>query len=368
MTSLLYTPLQIKQYSYSHNGSKPQSWPENNKGSVQCSGEGYYGQLYSLMNMSILINKYISVGFFEYAAVSLSLSLVIAKFFPAVHNKIVLRVTRVEHQSLYWGTVIVSNIFTYGLLFLARKGWSLLTISHPAQYILVILEVVFNTILLVGALIASCKGHGGTGVPVPNGIVKICIYISFLFSCFCCCVGCSVYCKKKTLRVLVLFSFMSFIYHSLLDVISVTLLLFIEETRASTATFTLLYISLLIFLVLFASFTLLTLIQRNVSGWHQCLNCFGGAFLFITVFVALMLLIIMYITAMFSLKLQGVSGIVTGLIPSIVLSFISWYIKKKFFTRKHTTGSTNSDMGHEPGISGGAENDKLEDNDRMLLP
>ena len=354
---------------------------------MQCSGESDFLLLnppLKLMNWSFWdINQYIFLGFLEYVTVSLSLSLVIAKFFPAIHNQIVSRVTRVEHQSLYWGTVIVSNIFTYGLLFQAGRGWLLslgmldrgyiyiyiyeYNIKYPV-IILTILEVVFHTVLFVGALVASCRGHGGTGVPIPNGMAKILIYVSFLFSCFCCCDGCSVRCKTKALRVLVLFSFMSFIYHSILDVISVTLLLFIEETRASIATLTLLYISLLVFLVLVASFSLLTLIPRNVSVRYQCLNCFGGAFLFITVFVALILLIAIYMTIVFSLKLQGVSGIVTGLIPSIVLSSISWYIKKRLLTKKHTTGSINSDMGHEPGTSGGAENDKFEDDDQILLP
>ena len=136
-------------------------------------------------------------------------------------------------------------------------------------------------------------------------------------------------CKTKTLRVLVLFSFMSFIYRSILNVISVSLLLFIEETRASVVTFTLLYISLLVFLVLFVSFSLLTLIQRNVSGWYQCLNCFGGAFLFLAVFGALMLMIVIYMIIVFSLEPQGLSGIITGLIPSLVLSSISWYIHQE---------------------------------------
>ena len=91
-----------------------------------------------------------------------------------------------------------------------------------------------------------------------------------------------------------------------MDVISVTLLLFIEETRTSTVVLTLLYISLLVFLVLFVSFSLFSLIQRNVSGRCQC----RGAFIFIAVFGALMLLIAIYMIIVFSLHLQGLSGIV----------------------------------------------------------
>ena len=364
-----FTLLQIKQYSYSHNGSKPHSWPENEKGSVQCSGEND-DQLhlsssipFKLFIWSIGNTHYILLCIVEYSIVSLALSLVIVKFFPAIHNQIVSRVTRVEYQSLYWGTVIVSNIFIF--LFLVGRAWSLkyfnLYFSKWIFCTVVTLEVVFNTICFVGALVASYTGHGGSGVPIPEGMAKNLIYIS---SFFCCCAGCSVNCKTKVLRILVLFSFMSFIYHSILDVISVTFLLFIEETRTSTVALILLYISLLVFLVLFVSFSLLLLIKHNVSGWHQCLHIFGRAFILIVVFGALMLLIALYMVIVFTLELRGLSGIVTGIIPSIVLSSISWYIKKKLFTEEHNTSSNMSQLPAEnETIINGNENEST-----TLLP
>ena len=334
---------------------------------MQCSGasdDQLYWSSLKLLIWSIVDTQYSWVCIVEYAAVSLSLSLVIAKFFPAIHNQIVSRITRVDHQSLYWGTIIVSNILTYGLVFLAGRACSLNYFyyipSKSILFTLVILEVVFNMILFVGALVASCSGHGSTGVPIPKGMAKIMIYVS---SCFCFCVGCSVRFKSKALRVLVLFSFMSFIYHSILDVISVTLLLFIEETRTSTVVCTLLYISLLFFLVLFVSSSLFCLIQHNVSGRCRCVNCFGVAFIFIAVFGALMLLIAIYMVIVFSRHLQGLSGIVTGLIPSIVLSSISWYIKNKLLTKEHNTGSSSSGMSQLPTEYGTIinDNEKLED-------
>ena len=51
------------------------------------------------------------LGVGKYMISSLSLALLIAKFFPAVHNQIVSKATRFEYQSLYWGTAVVSNIF-----------------------------------------------------------------------------------------------------------------------------------------------------------------------------------------------------------------------------------------------------------------
>ena len=60
------------------------------------------------MDFSMTSQTFANLSWAEYVFVSLSLALVIAKFFPAVHNQIVSRATRLEHQSLYWGTAVVS--------------------------------------------------------------------------------------------------------------------------------------------------------------------------------------------------------------------------------------------------------------------
>ena len=324
--------------------------------------------------------QYMMLSTIEYVIISLSLSLVLAKFFPAIHNRIVSRITKLEHQSLYWGTVIVFNVLTYGMLYQAGRGWCLTLLYDQymmAQWfdirwrsiiasIFVIQEVVVNVILLFGALIASLRNCGITSVLIPNGIAKIIINISFLITCFCCCVGCSPQRKAKTLRVLVMFSFMSFIYHSVMDIIAVTFLIFIQKSRASVITITLLYISLLIFLVLFASYSLLILFRANysnISHLNQCLTCFGGAFLFFTLFSALILMILTNIIIVFSLNLQGVSGIVTGLVPSIALSSIAWYIKIRLVTKGHTNSSSSvpGQLQTETGANG-------REDERMLLP
>ena len=94
----------------------------------------------------------------------------------------------------------------------------------------------------------------------------------------------------------------------------------------------------------------------------------------IIVFGAVMLIVIMYMVLFFSLKLTGISGIITGLIPSIALSAVSWYIKNRLLreeARVHSTTSseygatdemTVNDGGSE--VNGGDTNDEQ----RMLLP
>ena len=239
------------------------------------------------------------------------MALVVAKFFPIFHNQMISRANRLEHQSLYWGTAIVSNIFFYGLVLGAMRAGSIslqvinlfdsnLNLEWFTTYIVTILPIqegLVFFILLFGAVVGSLKNH--TNIPVPSGMAKIVIHISFLFSCFyVCIVCCSEQRKVKALRVLVMLSFMSFVYHAIMDAMSIMFLLFIEGSRASVLTFTLLYVSFVIFLVLLVSFSFLTLFRSrntNTSFCKQLLSCFGGLCLFFTVFPAVMLMIVIHV-------------------------------------------------------------------------
>ena len=300
------------------------------------------------MTWSMDTHQFTKLGWVEYVFVSTSLALVIAKFFPAVHNQIVSRATRLEHQNLYWGTAVVSNVFTYGLLFAAMRGWSIIEqfmymqslvsytdhLCFAALCIASAQEVVINVILFVGALVGSLRSTIMT--PIPPGIGGCVTNLSFCWSCFCCCVCCSPRCRAKTMRVLVLFSFMVFIYSIVMAGISVVFVLFIEESRTSVITCSLFIISLIVFLVFFVSFLLFSLSwdrNNDASFCQQFIECFGGVCMLTTVFLAVMLMVVMYMIIVFSLNLKGVTGIVTGLIPTIALSAASWYIKKRLGKR-----------------------------------
>ena len=298
--------------------------------------------------------------------VSLSLALVIAKFFPAIHSQLVSRATSLEYQSLYWGTAVVSNVLVYGLLVITARGWAITLqgFENPLNdynmktlYILPSIQgILVLGILFIGSLISSMRSHRNSHIPIPKGMAKICIQLSFCFTCFCCCVCCSGRCRAKTLQVLVLFSFMTSIYCGIMNAISVGFVLFDDESRTMTVTVTMLCISLILFLVVLISFSLFLLSRgRNVAMYQQAINSCGGIFMLITIFVAVMLLIVMYMIIFFSLNLTGFSGIVTGLIPSIALSAGSWYIKKRL--DKAQAQSNNPSTQSQYGATGGAVND-----------
>ena len=338
------------------------------------------------MDFSMTSHTFVKLSWAEYVFVSLSLALVIAKFFPAVHNQIVSRATRLEHQSLYWGTAVISNTFIYGLVFAAMRGWSIMVQkfyfdtlcykniffdvnSIPEKCILVpsVQEVVIQVILFIGAIVASLRNNCGISIPIPRGMAKVMINISFWWSCFCCCVCCSRRCKAKTLKVLIMFSFMVFIYRNIMDVISFTFMMFIERSRVIIITIAFLYISLMMFLILSVSFSLFIMLNGSNAGMsivQQFCAFLGGVCTLISVFGAVALIVVVYMIVFFSLRLQGFSGILTGLIPTIALSAASWYIKKRLLERALNRPHTSD----QPECAATINDGEVENDQRLLIP
>ena len=380
------TFLQIKVYSES--GGKLQThWDQSQKGTL--TEYFYYDDsdfdddrqdVLVFMTYPMTSHTFVKLSLAEYVFVSLCVALVIAILFPAVHNHIVSKATRLEHQSLYWGMVVVSNIFVYGLVFGVGRGWSISfscmslesvysdsDVTSKQLLVPVSLEVVINVILFSSALFASLKSRNSSHGVVPRELGKFLINISFCWSCFCVCVCCSKRCRAKTMSVLVMFSLMVFLHHNIMEAISFGFALFIEPTRIIVITIGLFYLSLMVFLVLSVSLSIFIL--RGTPLYQQFISLVGIVILLLSIFGAVGLMFVVYMIIFFSLRLHGFSGIVTGLIPSIALSAASWYIKKRL---ERGLSQPNTDTAQpEYGATAGTVNDgenKDSDEQRMLLP
>ena len=159
---------------------------------------------------------------------------------------------------------------------------------------------------------------------------------------------------------------MVFIHHNVMFVIS-NMFVLVDQNRNIIIVYSLLYVSLLVFLVLFLSFSVFSGNSRNVSLCRQCLHSLGGFFLLVTVFTAVLLLVIIYMITISSMNLKGFTGIVTGIMPSIALSAVSWYIRKILKERHHSkTTTTHSEHTSTP-INDGETEDTANDQS-ILLP
>ena len=335
-TLTLYIQLYMQMKVYAEAGGKPQNWDTSQKGTIitQNFNDIEIHPVIKLLGWSISRDLIYKLCLAEYTLVSISLVLVIAKVVPVYHSKLVSKVTTQEYRSLYWGTVVVSNCFTLGLLFPAGRGFSIMSFPHwfffttenyfPYFTLFSILEITMYIVFFVAAVIATRRSNVGI-IHIPNGMAKVLIHIS---SCFCCCCCCSSRCRAKGIRVLVLFSFMSFIYHSIMDAISVGYMLFVSVSV--TFTMTMLYISLLFFLVSLTSVILYTSTRRDSrSAVKGSVMCIVGTCTLLIIFCAVILIVTVYVIIITSLKPKGVVGFATSLIPSLGLSAAGWLIKKK---------------------------------------
>ena len=158
-------------------------------------------------------DTFIRVGLAEYMFVSLSVALIIAVCFPSVHDQIVSKATRLEYQSLYWGTAVVCNVFTYGMVFVIGRGAHLFlnyvfTLNNTVLIVAAVQEVVVHVILFVGSVFPLIRGGHS-------------LRRSLFHTSFCCFICCATVVGKKTTKVMIVFSFMNFIYHNVMDLISV---------------------------------------------------------------------------------------------------------------------------------------------------
>ena len=257
---------------------------------------------------------------------SFSVALIIAIYFPKVHNQIVSKVTRLEHQSLYWGSAVISNFFTYGLIFASARAWAMygsyaISSIMSVPFVLFVQEMVVYAILFVGNLLALLRGSQ-SDIPIPKGALNNLITIPFC--CFCYCPMSDIKRKKAT----IFFGFMNFIFHIIMDVISLLFIMFVDHARAKAVTAAILYIVSIVFLMLFVSFLCYELFHLLQQKKPQLI--FGFFAITIIGFVAVTFILIMYMTIFFKYNPSELNIVATALLPSILLSGGAWYIKKSF--------------------------------------
>ena len=330
-------------------GGRPKTWDRKQKGYTSLNSEAHDSfDVRAITNLVPDKDTLLNLCLTEYVFVSLSLALVIAKFFPAIHSQLVSRATSLESQSLYWGAAVVSNVLVYGLVLVGGKGFSLYLLHHvhpPTVYAASVLQVISYCILLVTSLLT--RENAKANVPIPKGMAKYIINASFCFTFFCCCVCSSKHCRGKTLRVLVLFSFMLFIYHSAMQGIAVGFALLVNVPI--TVTLSALYILSLLFPIILVYFlTMVTADLTNLKGYQQALKVTLNAIIFVCLFAGVLLIIFVYVLMTFKLQPGGTAGVVSALVPPVILSAAGWYVKKKLLITDNSevTSPENKDESH----------------------
>ena len=285
----------------------------------------------------------------EYVFVSLSLALLIAKFFTKINSQLVSKATHPEYQSLYWGAAVVSNVFVYCGVFAIGRIISLVillltTLHPPTVYVAATLQVIIYIIFFLVSLFTN-----NSNVPIPEGMGKFLINASL-----CCILYCSVCCsthrREKALRVLVMFSLMTFTFHAIMEAVSVCFNLIINVPE--TVTVTLLYILSLTFLIVFFYYIIMaTTDLTDFKNWTQWLKLIATVLGLITIFGATLLSIIIYMIMILTLEPEGFPAVVSALLPPVVLSGAAWYLKKTISKKASTTNGSKEPISVEMKIT-----------------
>ena len=78
-------------------------------------------------------------------------------------------------------------------------------------------------------------------------------------------------------------------------------------------------------------------------------------------------MVVIYMIIVFSLNLKGVTGILTGLIPSIALSAASWYIRKRLL-KNEASRSNIQDQPANDEVINNREREDVDDVQNLLFP
>ena len=338
--------LQIKCYAEAR--GIPETWDNEQKGLTSFNPEALIG--FDARQITKWVpnnNALFDLCLAEYVFVSLSLALLIAKFFPKIYSQLVLKATIPEYQSLYWGAAVVSNVFVYcGVFAFGRiiTLYALSSIHPPTVYVAATLQVIIYIIFFLVSLFTK---HNN--VPIPEGMGKFLSNASLCFILYCS-VCCSTHRRENALRVLVMFSLMTFTFHAIMEAVSVCFNMIVNVPETVTVT-SLCILALTFLIVIFYYIIMATTGLTDLKKWSQWFKLIASVLGLITIFGAAMLIIIVYMIMILTLEPEGFPAVVSALLPPVVLSGAAWYLKKIISKKASTTNGPKEPISVEMKIT-----------------
>ena len=199
---------------------------------------------------------------------------------------------------------------------------------YPKYVVLTVsgVEISITMLIIFGSLVSSYRNRCGNDVPLPKPVK---------------CMG-----HRRKPKFVIISVFMLFIYHLVMDTLSILFLLLTEQSRGCI-TFSAFLILIMIYVFLVVSYTFFYKYTYLLSYRKYCINIWGVFCILTLMFAALMLVIVMYLIVLFPLNLEvkGLIWIIAGLI--IAFSSASWYIKNKLLAR--TLNPPNAHAGNGGG-------------------
>ena len=314
--------MQIRVYAES--GGKPQTWPPSEQGSTFVNNCDYMYWRFGIYGHRLPENYFMFA--FEkllmaYYFLGLSLPLLIIKLLLSQVKSIPNRVTASTAViSLYWGAAVVLGIlaallsvFKY-VYYTSKLDWfyNIIIFILPLQAYLI-------PVSMIGAVIVS------RNIEMPTPSLKLVSHITFC---------CSKRFKLRLVHTLVMFSVILVIFHSILEVVAIVFLLFIDLPR--TLSYIILYISTIFFVIILLSQVFHLFFSNNgpIRFKKCCLVMLDVFWMMCSLGVVVCVVLIYFGATSHGVKIEGVKGLFASLIPSLALLAVGWYLKKKLFKSK----------------------------------
>ena len=314
----------------------------------------YYSGVNSMPMVVDIIRKSGIVGCF---ILSITMAVVIPRLVLGYHNSLVSRATTPGTRSIYWGTATVCWLLSIAIITFIKTY--LLSTSFPPVYniypttnISYFSSFAFYVVIPIEFLITSliaARSNKLTAIPIPAAQFTS----NVLFCCCCCLYCCSSQHRARGVQAMVLWGFMTFLYFAIMETVALLSIFFV--TVPLTISFILMYISVLFFVTMLASYIFFLCHSRKRSHPLVTKMFIGGldvcAIVLITSLVLLFPITFVSIAYEKSLIGRGAFSLKFSVLPSLGMSVAGWLIRKKLLKEAHheveiprlTTSSSGAD-------------------------
>ena len=345
--------MQIKVYAAAGG-----TWDSQQQATVQqATTELYFQNRGPYYSRPMAVNIIQTSGIVGCFILSITMAVVIPQLVLGYHNSLVSRATTHGTRSIYWGTAVVcwllSIIITLIKIYLLYLLYNLVegATIYPT-YVSYFSSLAFHVVILIEFLIISliaARSNKLTTIPIPAARFTS----NVLFCCCCCLYCCSSQRRARGVQAMVLWGFMTFLYFTIMETVALLSIFFV--TVPLTISFILMYISVLFFVTMLASYIFFLCHSKKRSHSLVTQILIGGlnvcAIVLITSLVLLFPITFVLIASMQSVIGFGAISLKFSVLPSLGVSVAGWLIRKKLLKEAHqeveiprlTTSSSGAD-------------------------
>jgi len=246
--------------------------------------------------------------------------------------------------SLFWSTAIIGVLMVFAFIIgEVVVGVVIGKVSHiKSPVIFVATTCLLLVFLLTAELIVAIVRSKRSELVVPRSMGYCCSVFCFCF--FCCCCRPRGQSHSRVARALALWFVMAWFQSIASSVVPVTITVLTSSPLLMLATLALLISTVCCFIVFLA-------VLVHMCGQHDCSkHCTLFIYLVVLVgflvMVCLVIFMLLLITS-YGAQVNSIAGFIATLVPSAIVSTITWFVKTKVLGKKPTEADQSKKQAEE---------------------